>query len=101
MISSRQISLFKSAAFRISPADKGPSINSLWIPWQGVDVMTSNCPIHSGVRMSRINDEAYECPIDKRVFSPKGSITNQSNRDSWYLGQVIKGPSIQQNPGKA
>lgn len=98
LISKRAIKIVKEAAFRIDPTDVGPRINSLEIPWQGVDKITANCPKHVGVRLNRIGDESYKCPEGGEVYRPKGSIGNQTNRDNYYLGIVLKGPSVM--PGK-
>ncbi len=65
-------------------------VNSLDIPWQGVDVISSNCPKHHGERLIRIGDQTFMCPFGKEVYRPHGSLTNQTNRDNYYLGEVVK-----------
>lgn len=94
LISKRVTEFRKTAAFRIHPLDNGPQINSLDLPWQGVDKITANCPIHVGVRLSRIGDETYKCPKGGEIHRPKGSVGNQTNRDNYYLGIVLKGPAV-------
>jgi len=76
--------------FRKDPKDDIP-ISSLDIPWQSTDVMSSNCPQHIGVRMSRVNDQTFVCPVGGETYKPMGSIPNQTNRDNYYLGLVLKG----------
>ena len=66
-------------------------ITSLEIPWQSTDIISSNCPTHIGTRMDRINDETFRCPKGGEVYKPMGSIPNQTNRDNYYLGLVLKG----------
>ena len=90
----------KEAAFKLNPSSKAFPISSLDIPWQRVDIMSGNCPIHTGVRLNRVNDETYKCPKGGETYSPRGSITNQTNRDNYYLGVVLKGPGVILQPGK-
>lgn len=94
MISYRDISIIKKAGFKINPSDTGPHINSLNLPWQGVDKISSNCPVHIGSRLERVGDETFKCPKGGEVYRPKGSVGNQTNRDNYYLGIVLKGPSV-------
>jgi hypothetical protein len=90
----------KQAAFKISPSEPTMPISALDLPWQQVDRITGNCPTHIGVRLNRVNDETYICPKGKEVYSPRGSITNQTNRDNYYLGIILKGPGIMPSKGK-
>ena len=95
LISKRDLKrMVRHAGFKINPTDQGPSINSLYIPWQGVDPMTANCPSHIGTRLNRTGDDSYKCPKGGEIYRPKGSIGNQTNRDNYYLGMVLKGPNI-------
>lgn len=94
LISKRDLKFVKEAAFKINPSDTGPHINSLDLPWQGVDKIMANCPKHIGVRLDRTGDETYKCPKGGEVYRPKGSVGNQTNRDNYYLGIVLKGPSV-------
>jgi hypothetical protein len=91
----------KVAAFKISPSQQriDPAL-SLIVPWQGVDVISGNCPRHAGVRLNRVNDEMFVCPKGGEQYAPKGSINNQTNRDNYYLGLVLKGPGVMPRPGK-
>jgi hypothetical protein len=85
----------KKRAFKLT-MDKSrvPSVNSLFIPWQSTDIISSNCPKHAGVRLARVNDITYQCPHGKEVYRVTGSLTNQTNRDNYYLGYVIKHTAV-------
>ena len=65
-------------------------ISSLDLPWQRVDIISSNCPNHVGVRLGKIGDNMYQCPHGKEVYKANGSIANQTTKDNYYLGVVIK-----------
>ena len=90
----------KEASFKISPTEKSFPISSLDLPWQRVDVIQGSCPNHIGVRLNRVNDELYICPKGGENYSPKGSINNQTNRDNYYLGIILKGPGVMPTKGK-
>lgn len=75
----------------VHPDEKTMPISSLDLPWQGVDVISSNCPKHHGVRLNRVADQIFECPLGKEIYKPHGSLKNQTNRDNYYLGDVVKG----------
>ena len=47
---------------------------SLEAPWQSVDVISSNCPIHIGARLLHMEDNKYQCPIGKEIYKAKGNI---------------------------
>jgi hypothetical protein len=64
--------------------------NPLYTSWGTTDIISSNCPDHIGVRLNRIDDETYQCPIDKKIFKPKGSVTKQTSKDNYYLGYQLK-----------
>jgi hypothetical protein len=68
-----------------------PYLNSLYLPWGTTDVITANCPEHPEARLARIGDQIFQCPVDERIFNHKGSAANQTNRDNYYLGEVLKG----------
>ena len=64
--------------------------DALIAPWQGVDIISSNCPIHTGVRLGKMNDNAYQCPKGKEIYKAKGSIDNQTSKDRYDLGFSIR-----------
>lgn len=85
----------KAIKFRLSPREieenrRGPQVDPLHIPWQATDVMSANCPKHAGVRLNRLSDQTYQCPLGKEIYRPHGSVTNQTNRDNYYTGMIIK-----------
>ena len=59
--------------------------DALIAPWQGVDIISSNCPIHIGVRLGKMNDNAYQCPKGKEIYKAKGSIDNQTSKDRYDI----------------
>jgi len=65
-------------------------INPLYLPWSDVDIISSNCPKHPGIRLARLSDQTFECPLGKEVYRPHGSLTNQTNKDNYYLGEIVK-----------
>jgi hypothetical protein len=65
-------------------------VSSVDLPWQHVDIISSNCPSHTGVRLAKVGDNMYQCPFGKEVYKANGSISNQTNKDNYYLGIVIK-----------
>jgi hypothetical protein len=83
-----------SIKFRLSPRDTEEYIsindNGLSLPWQETDTMSANCPKHAGVRLNRVGDETYECPLGKEIYRPHGSVTNQNVKDNYYTGMIIK-----------
>ena len=58
--------------------------------WAGVDVISSNCPIHLGTRLLRTGDNQYQCPAGKEIYKAKGSAANQTSKDRYDLGIAIK-----------
>jgi hypothetical protein len=42
----------------------------------------------------------FICPKGGEQYIPKGSINNQTNRDNYYLGIVLKGPGVMPRPAK-
>lgn len=81
----------KQRAFKLT-MDKSriPAVNSLFIPWQSTDIISSSCPKHIGVRLNRMNDTTYQCPFGKEHYRVAGSIGAQGTRDTYYLGMVTK-----------
>ncbi len=67
-----------------------PKENPVNVPWQSVDIISSNCPVHTGVRLSRLSDGVYKCPEGKEVYKVKGSVSNQTSKDNHYLGFSLK-----------
>lgn len=65
-------------------------ISGLDLPWQKCDIISSNCPNHVGVRLAKIGDNMYQCPHGKEVYKANGSLSNQTTKDNYYLGIVIK-----------
>jgi hypothetical protein len=85
----------KAIKFRLSPREieenrRMPAVDPLSIPWQDVDIISSMCPKHAGVRMERLDDVTYRCPHGGEIYRQHGSMTNQTNRDNYYTGQIIK-----------
>ena len=73
-------------------------INTLEIPWQSVDVISSNCPVHMGVRLKKLGDNNYICPKGSEIYHAHGSVANQSNRDRYdtHVSRVgRRKPSLQ------
>ncbi len=70
--------------------DNNKNENSLDIPWQHVDIISSNCPVHVGVRLKRLDDNTYQCPKGKEIYKAKSDVSNQSNKDRYDLSIVIK-----------
>lgn len=90
----------KEAGFKISPSEPSMPISALDIAWQKPDIISGSCPKHIGVRLNRVNDEMFICPKGGEQYAPKGSITNQTNRDNYYLGIILKGPAVMPRSGK-
>lgn len=83
----------KAIKFRISPREQeieGAYINALYLPWQNVDIISSNCPKHAGVRLNRLDDEVFQCPYGKEIYKPHGSVNIQTSRDNYYTGMILK-----------
>jgi len=80
----------KKKAFKLTIDKNRMPVNSLGIPWVASDIISSNCPKHAGVRLTRINDTTYQCPHGKEIYKVNGSVSNQTNRDNYYLGFVVK-----------
>lgn len=70
--------------------DKEKKENTLAVPWQHVDIISSNCPIHLGKRLKRLADNSYQCPEGKEIYKAKGSVSNQTGKDRYDLGMTIK-----------
>jgi len=64
--------------------------SSLDAPWQGVDVISSNCPVHIGVRLGKLSDNTYQCPKGREIYKAKSSIANQTSKDRYDIGISIK-----------
>ena len=64
--------------------------NSVNVPWQSVNIISSNCPIHIGVRLEHTGDNCYQCPKGKEIYKAKGNIANQTSKDRYDLGISIK-----------
>ena len=62
------------------------SEKALHAPWQNVDVISSNCPIHIGVKLNKIGDNQFQCPKGSELYKAKGSVSNQTNKDRYDLG---------------
>ena len=70
---------------------KGP--DPMWTPWAETDIISRNCPKHTGIQLFRNGDNVFECPTGGEVYKPYGSIANQTSRDNHYMGVTIKGPA--------
>jgi len=68
-------------------ANQAPSLDA---PWQGVDVISSNCPIHVGVRLAHLGDNSFQCPKGKEIYKAKSNIANQTTKDRYDLGISLK-----------
>ena len=64
--------------------------DALIAPWQGVDIISSNCPVHTGVRLGKMSDNVYQCPKGKEIYKAKGSVDNQTSKDRYDLGFSIR-----------
>lgn len=82
------MNLFRNTKKLIDPNQM--PISSLDLPWQRCDIISSSCPKHIGVRLAKVGDNMYQCPHGKEVYKASGSVSSQTNRDTWYLGMVIK-----------
>jgi hypothetical protein len=58
--------------------------NSTFIPWQQIDEISSNCPIHVGVKLEKIGDNEYFCPKGRERYKSHGSVKNQTNKDNYH-----------------
>jgi len=65
-------------------------ISSLHLPWQKVDIISSNCPVHMGVRLKRVGDNQFVCPVGHEIYHAHGNVNNQTNKDRYDMGVVIK-----------
>lgn len=59
---------------------------SLYAPWQEVDIISSNCPRHVGVRLRKIADNHFECPKGGEKYKATGSVANQTSKDRYDIG---------------
>jgi L-rhamnose isomerase len=59
---------------------------SLHAPWQEVDVISSNCPKHIGVKLAHLGDNKFKCPKGHELYKAKGSVSNQTNKDRYDMG---------------
>ena len=82
------MNLFRNTK-KVKNPDESP-VSGLDLPWQRVDIISSNCPNHTGVRLKKVGDNMYQCPKGKEVYKANGSISNQTTKDNYYLGIVIK-----------
>jgi hypothetical protein len=69
---------------------QGPKVNALYLPWQDVDIISANCPKHTGVRLARLEDQTFQCPFGHEIYKPHGSLTNQTTKDNYYTGEIVK-----------
>lgn len=58
--------------------------------WASVDIISSNCPVHTGVRLKKSGDNQYQCPIGREIYKAKGSAANQTSKDRYDIGISIK-----------
>jgi hypothetical protein len=84
----------KAIKFRLSPREieenrRNPGPDPLSMPWGQVDVVSSNCPKHTGARMARIDDTTYQCSFGHELYHQHGSMTRQNVRDRYDQGFVI------------
>jgi hypothetical protein len=82
------VNLFRNTK-KLNDPDHFP-VNGVDLPWQKVDIISSNCPNHVGVRLAKVGDNMYQCPKGKEVYKANGSLSNQTTKDNYYLGIVIK-----------
>lgn len=58
-------------------------INPLDAPWQKIEIISSNCPIHVGVRLKKVGDNHFVCPKGGEEYHTHGSVANQTNKDRY------------------
>ena len=49
---------------------------ALHAPWQSVDIISSNCPVHIGVRLAKLGDNQFQCPKGHEKYTAKGTVAN-------------------------
>ncbi len=59
--------------------------NAMNVEWQSVDIISSNCPNHIGVKLARLSDGTFQCPKGNEVYKPHGNLSNQTSRDRYDL----------------
>ncbi len=72
-----------------SGASKIP-LSSINLPWQEVDIISSNCPVHIGIKLIHLGDNQYQCPRYKEIYKAKGSVANETNKDRFDIGYILK-----------
>ncbi len=70
--------------------DNEKKSSALEASWQSVDVISSNCPVHIGVRLGKLSDNTYQCPKGQEVYKAKSNIANQTSKDRYDIGISIK-----------
>lgn len=63
---------------------------SLEAPWQGVAILSANCPVHIGVRLAHLGDNKFQCPKGREIYTSHGSVANQTSKDRYDLGLSLK-----------
>ena len=58
--------------------------------WGGVDIISANCPVHTGVKLQKTGDNQYQCPKGREIYKAKSSIANQTSKDRYDIGISIK-----------
>jgi hypothetical protein len=55
-----------------------------------VENISSNCPIHKGVKLEKIGDNEYFCPVGREKYKSHGSVNNQTNKDNYDKNFDVK-----------
>ena len=64
---------------------------ALHAPWQPADIISSNCPVHIGVKLAKLGDNKFQCPKGNEIYKSRGSVANQTNKDRSDIGiDIIK-----------
>ncbi len=84
----RAMNLFNHS-YDMDPGSEGKS-PSLAVAWQSTDIISSNCPVHVGVKLGKMSDNAYQCPVGKEIYKAKSNLANQTSKDRYDLGISIK-----------
>jgi hypothetical protein len=85
------LNLFKDTYLFETEEGKRQEGKALHAPWQNVDIISSNCPVHIGVKLSKLGDNKFQCPKGNEIYKAAGTVSNQTNKDRYDLGiDIIK-----------
>jgi hypothetical protein len=80
------MNLFRDTYLFEQDKKPGGKQRAMTSPWLGVDIISSNCPRHIGIRLERIADNKYKCPRGGEAYDAQSSVANQTNKDRYDIG---------------